>query len=165
MEDLVEREKKKWCDCLLWDSATWTVVWEVSRVSRFDLFSSPLLPCVHCAVFSHQQEHQACWKDGWCWKTGRKSSSTWSQAAVMDNWAASTYPGYFKQSLPAALRAVLYSGSPRLFTPFWGLHNNTLLFLATHFHLCNMWTVFIKSDKNKSTERRRCPRWTSDAQR
>ena len=81
--------------------------WEISRVSPFDWFSTgPLLPRVQYTVFSHQPEHSVLWRDGWWWKTGRKTYSTWSQA-VMDNLAASAHPGYFKRSHPVAFEGCI----------------------------------------------------------
>lgn len=55
--------------------------------------------------------------------------------AVMDNLAASACSSYFKRSHPVALKAVFYSRVTKALTPFWGLHNNMLLLLSTHFLL------------------------------
>ena len=80
--------------------------------------------------------------------------------AVMDNLAASACSSYFKRSLPVALKAVFYSRVTKALTPFWGLHNNMLLLLSTHFLLHIMWTVFIKGMvKNKSHREVALPSW------
>lgn len=91
---------------------------------------------------------------GWVVENWQKKPIPHGHRAVMDNLAASTHSSYFKRSHPVALKAVLYSRVTRAATPFWGLHNNILLLLSTHFLLHIMWTVFIKVRvKNKSPQR------------